>query len=52
MTKKKYLLHLLAVAAVLSSVLSCGHQQQDARKQTEADSLIKLPLMPVTMNAC
>lgn len=40
MTKKKYLLHLLAVAAVLSSVLSCGHQQQDARKQTEADSLI------------
>ncbi len=41
MTKKKYLLHLLAVAAVLSSVLSCGHQQQDARKQTEADSLIK-----------
>ena len=41
MTMKKYLLHLLAVAAVLSSVLSCGHQQQDARKQTEADSLIK-----------
>ena len=40
MTKKKYLLHLLAVAAVLSSVLSCGHQQQDEKKQTEADSLI------------
>lgn len=40
MTKKKYLLHLLAVAAVLSSVLSCGHQQQNEKKQTEADSLI------------
>lgn len=40
MTKKKYLLHLLAVAAVLSSVLSCGHDQQNEKKQTEADSLI------------
>ena len=40
MTKKKYLLHLLAVAAVLSSVLSCGHDQQNEKKQMEADSLI------------
>ena len=39
---KKYLLHLLTVAAVLSAVLSCGHQQQNARKQTEADSIIKV----------
>ena len=42
LTMNKYLLHLLAVAAVLSAMLSCGHQQQNARKQTEVDSLINL----------
>ena len=41
MTMKKYLLHLLTVAAVLSLALSCGHQQQAAQKQTEADSIIQ-----------
>ena len=40
MTMKKYLLHLLAVAAVLSTMLACGHQQQNELKQTMADSLI------------
>ena len=40
LTMKKYLIHLLAVAAVLLAMLSCGHQQQNARKQTEVDSLI------------
>ena len=38
---KKYLLHLLTVATVLSLALSCGHQQQAAQKQTEADSIIQ-----------
>ena len=39
---KKYLIHLLAVVAVLLAMLSCDHQQQAAQKQTEVDSLINL----------
>ena len=37
---KKHLILLLAVAAVLSMALSCSHEQQNAEKQSEADSLI------------
>ena len=37
---KKYLILLLAVAAVLTAMLSCGQGQQSAEKQSEADSLL------------
>ena len=36
---KKHFILLLAVAAVLSMALSCGHEQQNAEKQSVADSL-------------
>ena len=38
---KKLLIPLLAVAVVLSLALSCGQSQQSAKKQSEADSLLK-----------
>ena len=37
---KKHLILLLAVAAVLTAMLSCGQGQQSAEKQSEADSLL------------
>ncbi|MCR5574558.1 MAG: hypothetical protein K6F78_07030 [Bacteroidaceae bacterium] len=37
---KKHLILFLAVAAVLTAMLSCGHRQQNAQKLSNADSLI------------
>ena len=41
LTIQRYLIYILAVAAVLSAMLSCDHQQQAAQKQTEADSILR-----------
>ena len=37
---KKHLILFLAVAAVLTAMLSCGHRQPNAQKLSNADSLI------------
>lgn len=39
-TMKRHFILFLTVAAVLTAMLSCGHQQQNAQKLSEADSLI------------
>ena len=37
---KRHLILFLAVATVLTAMLSCGHRQQNAQKLSNADSLI------------
>ena len=39
-TMKKFLFGILAVMTVLTAMLSCGQGQQNAEKQSEADSLL------------